>query len=112
MVVKKREEGWTPMKNGIFRQSLAHGDKTHMVKFRLQSGAEIAVHKHVQENTGYLLQGSMIMIIEGEECPLEAGDSWSIRGGVPHGARVLEECLVLEVFSPLREDYLQAEVRL
>lgn len=112
MVVKKREEGWTPMKDGIYRQSLAHGDKTHMVKFRLQSGAEIPLHEHEHEQTGYLLQGSMVMIIEGEECPLEAGDSWSLRGGVPHGVRVLEECLVLEVFSPLRDDYLDGEVRL
>ena len=112
MVVKSREEGWTEMLDGVHRQNLAHGDKTHMLKFRLQDGVEIPVHEHVHEQTGYLLQGSMVMIIEGEECPLERGDSWSLRGGVPHGARVLEECLVLEVFSPLREEYMDGEVRL
>jgi len=112
MVAKRREEGWAEMREGVYRQSLAHGDKTHMVKFRLQSGAVIPMHEHPHEQTGYLLQGEMVMIIEGEECPLETGDSWSLRGGVPHGVRVLEECLVLEVFSPLREDYLDGEVRL
>jgi quercetin dioxygenase-like cupin family protein len=112
MVVKRREEGWIEMRDGIQRQTLAHADKTHMVKFRLEKGAEIPTHEHPHEQTGYLLQGRMIMIIEGEECPLETGDAWSFRSGVPHGVRVLEDCLVLEVFSPVREDYLDVEVRL
>jgi quercetin dioxygenase-like cupin family protein len=112
MVVKKKEEGWVPMREGIQRQSLAYGDKTHMVMFRLQGGAQIPMHEHPHEQTGYLLQGSMTMIIEGEACPLEAGDSWSLRGGVSHGVNVLEDSLVLEVFSPPREDYQDGEVRL
>ena len=100
------------MLEGVDRQSLSYGDKTHMVKFRLKMGAVIPTHDHPHEQTGYLLEGKMLMMIEGEECPLEAGDSWSLKGGVVHGVSVLEDCLVLEVFSPVREDYLDEKVRL
>ena len=34
------------------------------------------------------------------------GDSWSIPGGMPHGAEVLEDSVAIEVFSPVRDDYL------
>jgi quercetin dioxygenase-like cupin family protein len=112
MVLKKREDGWKKMIEGVERQNLTHGDKIHLLKFRLHKDAVIPIHDHPHEQTGYLLQGKMVMIIEGEECLLESGDSWSLRGGVPHGVKVLEECLVLEVFSPLREEYLDEEIRL
>lgn len=112
MVLKKKEDGWTKMLEGVDRQNPVHGEKTHLLKFRLHKDAVIPIHDHPHEQTGYLLQGKMVMIIEGEECPLESGDSWSLRGGVPHGVKVLEECLVLEVFSPVREEYFDEEIRL
>jgi quercetin dioxygenase-like cupin family protein len=112
MVLKKREDGWKKMLEGVERQNLVHGDKTHLLKFRLHKDAVIPIHDHPHEQTGYLLQGKMVMIIEDEECRLESGDSWSLRGGVHHGVKVLEECLVLEVFSPVREEYFDEEIRL
>jgi quercetin dioxygenase-like cupin family protein len=94
------------MASGVHRQSLAYGERTHLVRFRLEKGAEIPVHEHPHEQTGYLLEGSMVMTIRGRRYALEPGDSWSLRGGVPHGVEVLEECLVFEVFAPVRKDYL------
>ncbi len=44
--------------------------------------------------------------VEGERFLAEAGDSWCFKGNVMHGAQVLEDSLVIEVFSPLRDDYL------
>jgi quercetin dioxygenase-like cupin family protein len=112
MVVKKKVNGWTPMLEGVERQNLAHGERTHLLKFRLHKDTVVPMHDHPHEQTGYLLEGKMIMTIKDEECPLESGDSWSLRGGVPHGVKVLEECLVLEVFSPVRREYFDEEIRL
>jgi quercetin dioxygenase-like cupin family protein len=105
MVTKAVDGRWVEMLEGVERQNLVHGENTHLIKFRLRGGSTIPMHDHPHEQTGYLLAGRMIMSIEGEEQLLETGDSWSLKGGVSHGVHVIEECLVLEVFSPVREEY-------
>ena len=47
--------------------------------------------------------------IAGEIHEAEAGDSWNIAGHVEHGVRVWDDCMVIEVFSPVREDYLDPD---
>lgn len=72
--------------------------------FRLEQGAIFPRHSHPHEQTGYLVAGSLELTI-GEETHLAGpGDSWCIPGGAPH--RALTDCVAIEVFSPVREDYL------
>jgi quercetin dioxygenase-like cupin family protein len=52
----------------------------------------------------------MRLSIGGKEYEAQAGDSWCIPGGVEHGATSLEDSLALEVFAPIRDDYLPAAV--
>lgn len=106
MVVKKSKEGFVEIFEGVKRQNLAHGEHTHMVKFFLQKGQSFPVHTHQHEQTGYLLKGEMLMNINGKDYELEEGDSWSIKSMVPHGVRLMEDCWIIEIFSPIREDYL------
>jgi len=44
--------------------------------------------------------------MEGKTFDAEPGDSWSIPGDVPHSANVIEDSVIVEVFSPVREEYL------
>jgi quercetin dioxygenase-like cupin family protein len=107
MIENKNSEGFVEMREGIRRQSLVHGESTHMVRFFLDGGRELPVHIHEgHEQTGFLLAGKMVLTIDGEGHTLAPGDSWSIPRGVPHGASIIEDAEVIEVFSPLREDYL------
>ena len=107
MVVKMDEKEFVKVRDGVRKQSLAYGDKTHMVMFFLEKSKAIPEHTHAEhEQTGYLIKGKMIMTIEGTHYELEGGASWSIKSGVPHGVQMLEDCTVIEVFSPVREDYL------
>ena len=107
MVVKRHEEDIVEMLDGIHRQSLAFGERTHLVKFFLRKDKQLPLHTHEHEQTGYLLEGRMVMTIDGKDHTLEQGDCWSIAGNVPHSARILEDCVVIEVFSPVRTDYLK-----
>jgi len=91
---------------GVRFKSLAHGEKTHLTEFRLDKGSIIPVHSHPHEQTGYLISGKMKFTIADEVFMAEAGDGWNIPGDVEHGVEVLEGALVIEVFSPAREDYL------
>lgn len=107
MVLKKRDDGMVEMVEGITRQTLTHGERTLLVKVFLKEGRSLPLHSHREEQTGYLLSGRMIMTIEGIDHELEEGDSWSIKGNVEHGVKVLSDSVVVEVFSPIRKDFLE-----
>jgi quercetin dioxygenase-like cupin family protein len=53
-----------------------------------------------------MISGKMTFTIDGEDHLTEAGDSWSIPGNVEHSVQVHQDSVVIEVFSPVREDYL------
>lgn len=106
MFYKKENGPYRQPLEGVSFKSLAHGEKTHLTEFRLEKGCNIPMHSHPHEQTGYLISGKMKFTIAGEIFDAEAGDGWNIPGDVEHGVEVLESALVIEVFSPAREDYL------
>ena len=106
MFSKKDETGYIPALDGILRKTLAHGDKTLMTEFRLEKGRDLPVHSHPHEQIGYLVSGLMVLKVEDKEFEAGPGDAWCIPGGVEHGAHVLEHSVAIEVFAPVREDYL------
>ena len=91
---------------GIEKRTLVFGDKTLMTEFRLLKGSTLPGHAHPHEQTGYLVSGRMQLTIGDQTYDTTAGDSWCIPGDVAHSAVCLEDAVALEVFSPLREDYL------
>jgi quercetin dioxygenase-like cupin family protein len=100
------DDGYLDALPGIRRKTLSYGAATLMSEFRLRAGSPLPVHDHPQEQTGYLVSGRLRLTIGDEAYDVSPGDSWSIPGGVPHGAEVLEDAVAIEVFSPVREDYL------
>ncbi len=100
------KDGYVDAVPGIRRKTLAHGGATLLTEFRLEAGAVLPVHDHPQEQTGYLVAGRLRLTVGHETRDMSAGDSWSVPGGVPHGGVALEDAVAVEVFSPVREDYL------
>jgi len=111
MFGKQSDAGYRPVLDGIERKTLVYGQRTLMTEFRLRKGAILPRHAHPHEQTGYLVSGCMRLSIGADESDLRPGDSWAIPGGVEHGAVVLEDSVALEVFSPVREDYLPEATR-
>jgi quercetin dioxygenase-like cupin family protein len=105
LVGKANEEGYLPVMDGIKRKTLVYGKETLLTEFRLLKDRNLPPHKHPEEQTGYLVSGHLILIVEGERYEMLPGDSWAIPGNVEHGAETLEDSVALEVFSPPREDY-------
>ncbi|MBU2499149.1 MAG: cupin domain-containing protein [Proteobacteria bacterium] len=68
-------------------------------------------HAHPHEQTGYLVKGRIRLSIAAEEYDVRPGDSWSIPSGIEHGAEIVEDSQAVEVFSPVREDYLPTKTR-
>lgn len=106
MFARHGNEGYGTPLEGIEQKTLVYGDRTLMVEFRLKAGAELPLHSHPHEQCGYLVEGRMQLTI-GDECHETApGDSWVIPGDTPHRAKILEDSVAIEVFSPVRLDYL------
>jgi len=107
MIVKAGPEGYNKVLEGVTLKNLVHGEKTHLTQVKLKKGAVVPEHQHPQEQTGYLISGSLRFFSGKEEAIALPGDSWIFAGGTPHGAEALEDAVVIELFSPVREDYLK-----
>lgn len=106
MFSHRSDEGFRTVLDGVELKALAWGDRTLLTEVRLAKGAEVPVHSHPHEQTGYLISGLLEFNVAGEITEAAPGDSWSLGADVEHGARALEDTVVVEVFSPVREDYL------
>jgi quercetin dioxygenase-like cupin family protein len=106
MFTKRTGNGYQPALEGIERKTLVYGDRTLMTEFRLRKGSVLPRPAHPHEQTGYLVQGRLRLTIGSDDFEAQPGDSWCVPGGVEHGAQVLEASVAIEVFSPVRDDYL------
>ncbi len=106
MFEKQSPDGYRQAAPGIAQRTLVHGNKTLMAEFRLQKDAVLPLHAHPHEQTGYLVQGRIRLTIGDRVHEVAPGDSWCIPGDVQHCAEIIEDAVAIEVFSPVREDYL------
>lgn len=106
MFVKHAEDDYVVASPGVARRTLAYGSATLVAEFRLTAGHELPTHSHPHEQSGYLVRGRIRLRIGDDEHEVAPGDSWSIPGGIEHGASVVEDSIAVEVFAPVREDYL------
>jgi quercetin dioxygenase-like cupin family protein len=91
---------------GVQLGTMVHGEKTLMAQFTLEKGSDLPDHSHLYEQTGLLISGRIVISIDGVDHEALPGDSWCIGPNVSHSARAIEDSVAIEVFSPVREDYL------
>ncbi len=91
---------------GFWRRTLVWGDELCLVQFRMRKGAQLPDHHHPHEQVGFVLEGDVTMTVAGEEHRTPRGCCYFPYSGQVHGAEVLDDSVVVDAFSPLREDYL------
>lgn len=106
-VGKSSKKGYVNVFNGIKRKTLVYGDKTLLTEFLLEKGKILSMHSHPEEQTGYLISGHVILIIEGDKYEMKSGDSWAIPGNAEHGAGTIENSVAIEIFSPVSKIIFQ-----
>ena len=106
MISKADPEGYREVLDGVRLKALVHGERTLLTEVKLARGAIVPEHQHPHEQTGYLISGALRFFSGDQEWVARPGDSWNLAGEYPHGAEALEDTVVVEVFSPVREDYL------
>ena len=83
----------------------AHGDGLTFGYVEIKAGSILPEHHHVHEQITYIIEGQLDMIIGGVPSPLTAGMFHIIPSNTPHSATTPVDCKVIDVFSPVREDY-------
>lgn len=106
MFQAKSADGYKNPFDGIRMKTTSWGDKTLMVEFLMDKGSELPSHAHPHEQIGYLVSGAMRLTIGEDTYDVAPGDSWCVPGGVEHGATMLEDSVAVEVFSPVRVEFL------
>lgn len=106
MFTQHSATGYSKPLPGITQKTLVYGEKTLMVEFVLARGSNLPPHAHPYEQTGYLVKGHLRLSVAGEQTEAHAGDSWTIPMNAEHGAQALDHSVAVEVFSPVRKDYL------
>jgi quercetin dioxygenase-like cupin family protein len=94
---------------GITRQMVT-GDRLMVCRLTLAAGTVTAVHSHVHEQITLVERGRVDFFVEGQRRTAAAGEVLLFPSGIQHGATMLEEEVVLiDIFSPPREDFLKAK---
>ncbi len=90
-------------------RKVIHGATITIARFRLQKGAVIPEHSHANEQISTIESGSLRFVVGGEEIVVGAGQSLSIPPNVSHRAVAEEDSVAVDVFSPVREDWLRGD---
>jgi quercetin dioxygenase-like cupin family protein len=90
----------------MISQKIVAGDREMLAQIYLKRGALVPMHAHDSEQMTYVLQGSLRFLVGGEEIIVREGEVLHIPSGVSHQAEALDDTFELDVFSPIRADWL------
>ena len=106
MFTRKNQFSTRTLMEGVTMRPLAHGENANLCEFHLRKGYRLPAHSHPYEQTGTLISGKLNSRIADQWHLAEPGDAWSIPENVEHEVEIVEDSVVLELFSPVRPDYL------
>ncbi len=106
MYTENKNAPVTKLDGGV-RKVLSYSKNLMICELYFEKGAVGAKHSHPHEQIGYIISGRLIYQEEGcEDRILESGDSYYVAPNVVHGVLVLEETKLLDIFTPMREDFV------
>ena len=85
------------------------GEQTMLSIVTIEANAKGKIHSHLEEQWGFLIEGSGVRIQGDEKIPIKKGDFWQTPGGIEHGIiGGPDGAKVLDIFSPPRDEYKKA----
>lgn len=103
---------WITMVPGIRRRTLVAGEQMMQMVVALDAGSRLPEHQHPHEQITYCISGQLRLLLAGVAHELTPGQSLLIPSATPHAADVLADTLVIDTFSPPREDLLAEDGQL
>jgi len=104
---------WDEMEKEVLSPTIARkivtGEKAMVAQVFLAKGAVVPEHKHESEQITYILEGALLFEIDGKEILVGKGQVLRIPSWMPHKATAVEDTLDLDIFSPIREDWIKKD---
>jgi quercetin dioxygenase-like cupin family protein len=91
----------------MLSRKIVTGAREMLVQVYLKRGCLVPMHTHASEQMTYVLQGSLKFLVGGEEITVREGEVLHIPSAVEHQSEALEDTFELDVFSPIRQDWLE-----
>ncbi len=98
---------WEKVSDGVERKIQVYDDNLMMVCVRFEKEAIGNLHQHMHRQVTYIESGKFEVSIDGNKTILKQGDSFFVAPGIMHGVVALEKGMLVDVFTPAREDFLQ-----
>ena len=90
----------------MLSRKIVCGEREMLVQIYVKRGCLVPKHSHESEQMTYVLQGALKFLIEGEEITVREGEVLHIPSGIEHQAEALEDTFELDLFSPIRQNWL------
>ena len=100
------EQKVVQMLPGITRKALAYSETMIACELRMEKGSVVPLHQHVHEQCSMVISGRLRYTVGNETRIVESGDTVMLPSNMPHSIIVEEETLAIDVFTPLREEYI------
>ena len=105
-LIEDKEVEWLDLGSGIKRKVMAYDDQMMVVKVAFEAGGIGAMHSHPHTQASFVASGKFDITIDGKTKTLKGGDVYFVPSDLVHGAVCLEDGELIDVFHPLREDFL------
>ncbi|NWJ52870.1 MAG: cupin domain-containing protein [Bacteroidetes bacterium] len=105
-MITKKENAKNRQFKGVSFDVLAVGLQSMVTKMNYKVGDNVPLHAHPNEQSGYVISGKYRIKVGDLSEILTSGDSYSIPENIEHAWEVIEEGEVIDVFTPIRQDYL------
>ena len=109
MKIYRWEEMQEDIMNPLAGRKAVHGEKITLARFRFDKGNKVAMHHHANDQITTVQSGAVRMTCGNEEFLLKAGDMVHVPPDVPHGNEALEDTVIIELFSPIRQDWITGD---
>src|SRR5258706_726045 len=109
--IQNRDVSWEAMAPGMRRKIIAWDERVMMVKVEFEKGAVGTLHQHPHTQISHVESGIFEVEIGGETKILTTGDAFYIPSNVLHGAICLEAGMLIDIFSPMREDFVNKDAQ-
>ena len=106
-IIRRDELQGVPALPGLVRRVLAHSGELMLVHNTIQGGTFLPWHQHPHQQIIYVESGELQLHCDGQDRPMHTGDSIAIPGNVPHAVTAVTDIIVLDIFTPAREDFLK-----
>lgn len=90
----------------MISRKIVTGEREMIAQITLKKGAIVPMHEHESEQLTYIFEGALRFLVEGKEVTVRAGEVLHIPSGIPHQAEALDDTFEMDVFSPIRHDWL------